>query len=343
MTKKGWIESLRLMAATAVIFTHVVSGIYGGADYRMGMLEISRGREILDLAFFRPLTVWAVPVFLMISGCLLLDPGKELTLRKIKAYIWRMMAVLLTFGLAFCLMESYISDPDCNVGSLVAVSFRNLIQGNSWGHMWYVYMMAGLYLFTPLLRSFLKTENAYAHQMVMTALFLFTILVPTLNHLWGWQIVNILPVSASYLFYYMLGYYLSKTEVHGKQIYMCMVTSFVLLCLSCLWKIENVEVVLNYENLFVMLFSSAIFLFARKAFWMERLGQKKWVQTLAGYSFCIYIIHPLFLNIFNKGFHVYPTMYPWVVGEVGFAAATLICSVFSASILKKIRWLKNII
>ena len=68
MTRKGWIESLRVVAAAAVVVTHVVSGTYDSPDFGTEMLSVSYGREILDLVFFRSLTVWAGPVFLMISG-----------------------------------------------------------------------------------------------------------------------------------------------------------------------------------------------------------------------------------------------------------------------------------
>ena len=53
-----------------------------------------------------PLARWAVPVFFMMSGALILDPGREMPLRKVGRYIWRMAFILLTVGFAFCLMET---------------------------------------------------------------------------------------------------------------------------------------------------------------------------------------------------------------------------------------------
>ena len=343
MTRKGWIESLRVLAAAAVVMTHVVSGTYDSPDIGTGIFAVSRGREILDLVFFRSLTVWAVPVFLMISGYLLLDPRKELTLRKIKEYVWRMAAVLLTFGLVFCLIESCLGSPKRGVFSVIGMSVWNLIQGKSWEHLWYVYMMAGLYLMTPILRSFFKTENRYAQSMVMAALFLFTIVVPTCNHLFRWKIVNILPVDSSSLYYYMLGHYLGQKEIPRKKNLGYMAGAFSVLCVLSFWKTEELRHVLNYENLFVMVFSASIFCFAMKSLWMEQMGQKKQIQTLAGLSFGIYIIHPVFLNILNKGFHIYPVDFPWIAGEVGFAAAVFLCSAILVMLLKRVRLIKNII
>ncbi len=83
-----------------------------------------------------PLARWAVPVFFMISGALILDPGREMPLRKVGRYIWRMAFILLTVGFAFCLMETVAKNPDPTgayalTPPMVGTSFLHLLQGNT--------------------------------------------------------------------------------------------------------------------------------------------------------------------------------------------------------------------
>lgn len=97
MKKTVFYEYLRILATIAVVANHVCSGLFNNFTIE----ELGR----IDAAFLHAtytLVSWAVPVFLMITGSLLLNPSKELGLKKIKGYILRMVVVLFTFGGVRC-------------------------------------------------------------------------------------------------------------------------------------------------------------------------------------------------------------------------------------------------
>lgn len=41
----------------------------------------------------------------------------------------------------------------------IAIVLLHVVAGHSWVHMWYIYMLIGLYMLTPVLRSFVKIAD----------------------------------------------------------------------------------------------------------------------------------------------------------------------------------------
>jgi surface polysaccharide O-acyltransferase-like enzyme len=80
---------------------HVIDGWLVSAN-----IKLNGSRFILDEIIIQPLIRWAVPIFIMISGYLLLDPKKDITIKKIIKYINRMILILLTFGFFYCILEN---------------------------------------------------------------------------------------------------------------------------------------------------------------------------------------------------------------------------------------------
>ena len=81
-----------------------------------------------------------------------------------------------------------------------------------------------------------------------------------------------------------------------------------------------------------------------KLFSMEKIKIKnnKFLKMISDYSLGIYIIHPFWLNIINKGLHIYPNAFPTLIGEFIFFIYALILSIISCWILYKMPFIKNI-
>jgi surface polysaccharide O-acyltransferase-like enzyme len=93
----------------------------------------------------------------MITGVLFLNPEKDITLEKmLKKYVFRIVLAIILFGIPYCFME-IIFDANMvfNIGQ-IGVAILNAVQGKSWDHIWYLYMIAGLYLCIPLIKIFIN-------------------------------------------------------------------------------------------------------------------------------------------------------------------------------------------
>lgn len=94
-----YIDWLRIISAIAVIGIHITMT----QPNNYSVQEIGKSNYTI-LTCVYTLIQWAVPVFLMISGNLLLHSNK-LAFTKVKKMSLRMGAVLLLFGSAFALLE----------------------------------------------------------------------------------------------------------------------------------------------------------------------------------------------------------------------------------------------
>jgi surface polysaccharide O-acyltransferase-like enzyme len=60
--------------------------------------------------------------------------------------------VLLLFGFVFSLMEVYFSSHTISPSGIMT-AFVNVLEGHTWEHMWYLYVLLGIYLVLPILQK----------------------------------------------------------------------------------------------------------------------------------------------------------------------------------------------
>lgn len=333
MKKEVWIEKLRALAAVAVVLIHVVQGTFVN-----GTEGVPLYRCLFDTSLLMSITAWAVPVFVMISGYLLLNPEKDLPVKKVKKYIGKILLILVTLGLGFCLIESFLSYRSKGLWIVVKDAVVNLISGRSWAHMWYLYMLLGLYVLTPVLRAFVKEATEETARFVMVSLFVLTIVVPTVNRIFGSSVTNFYLSPFPYVFYYLFGHYVTKLRISERSGYITGGIAFTVCVLLSALDIQAKHWIFDYDNVFLALLSMCIFFVAyqkkERPIRNERLA--KMVHYVSGASFCIYLLHPLFLNVLNKGLGVMVTRFPVVLGELLFFGIAFSLSLFSYAITKRI-------
>ena len=123
-----WIDVLRIIAIFSVIVMHVI----GNTTYTLNINNTIY--NIINVILYS-----VMPLFVMISGILFLD--KDINYKDLfKKYILRILLVLIIFGSLFSFMEIYFNNSKVLVSDIKIV-FMNLITGNLWVHMWYLYMI----------------------------------------------------------------------------------------------------------------------------------------------------------------------------------------------------------
>ena len=289
---------------------------------------------------------WAVPVFVMMSGFVLLDPDKEFDTHKTINYIIRMAIVLTTVGFFYCLIETYMSGEAASVWGVILLSLRHLIEGKSWAHMWYVYMLIGLYAFTPMLRCFVKCADDKTIRFTLLVLFLLTVVRPTVNTLSGLNITGFCSWEDPCLFYYLAGCYLSRTP-RKRMAQMSLVavgaTGLAGLLIYGKYAVISYEAVVGPANVFVACYSMGLFMLCKDAKWAVRTAQKLAIQQISKYSFGIYLFHVAILNFFNKGLHVFPDVLPPGLGEAAFFLTAFLGAWLGTAILCRIKIVRKIL
>ena len=294
----------------------------------------------LYVSFFAAsvLRAWAVPVFVMVSGALFL--GRTTSVGAMyKKYMLRLVITLLTFGALFALMELVFTERSVSARLLLR-AFRNVYAGESWTHLWFVYMCIGLYAVAPLLQRLLCQLDDELLRYMLALLFVFTCLVPTVNALTGVPFGVYLPVSGIWLFYYVLGYALHTGRVRVPT-WFCAAG----IALGVAWcafgqLLPNMRIVYGAGIRFADPSDIIGVLMATSIFSLAKTACKQttdFVDTVINpLSYGVYVIHALFLNVLYKVVRLTPERYNVVLMWSVAYLVTLAGSLLVVWLLRKI-------
>lgn len=100
---------------------------------------------------------------------------------------------------------------------------KKMLIGNTWEHLWYLYMLLGIYLILPILHTYVHVLSypcmKNVNQMLIFALltFFFTSLLPSMK----WSLGINFPLSSVYVGYLLISYLLSTESIKNKLARVC--------------------------------------------------------------------------------------------------------------------------
>lgn len=160
-----------------------------------------------------------VPIFFMISGALLLNRQYELKsfYKKKLSRIFIPFAFWIIFIIIF---KINFLNYDFTLEGIIDIIFFK-------GFVWYVWTMMGIYLFAPVINSFILDYHIRGVEYFL-AIWLFTIILNTFGY---YPIKNVeLSYFAGYLGYFVLGWYLTNKDfgISSKAMMICSSIVFVI-------------------------------------------------------------------------------------------------------------------
>lgn len=155
-TRRWSLDVLRVISIVGVIAIHVFGNMVGNAD-------VSGSARWWVAVTIDPGFVWVVPVFVMISGALLLEPRQ---FQRGPADFYRRR--LLRLGPAFVFWPLFyvfvvhpaVTGQPGNLRSFVL----GVVDGRSYTHLYFLWLIVGLYVVAPVFAAFLReggTRRAY--------------------------------------------------------------------------------------------------------------------------------------------------------------------------------------
>lgn len=340
--RKHYIEYLRVIAMLAVVAIHVCIAALGNFN------NYSQFDAVL-YASVRNIFHFAVPIFFMISGALILSPDRELPLKKLlRRYLLKYGFVIVVFGWFFAAIERYFVSKKMSI-DLFTGSFLDMLTGKSWDHMWYMYALFGTMLVVPILRWVAKhCQKSYmCYFLVVFSLFL-TVL-PVVEYYLQFKLGVTLPFNSIYCFYMLLGYWIDHEDIRiSKKISVAIMAVLfpVIIVLTVLQQIYqfDTEVLFAYFSPVMGVLSVSIFSFFRN---MEKTLSAKetpvLIKFLGKYSFGVYIIHMFWINIAYKLLKFDPFQFNAVAGFFILWIIVSLLSVLTSWVMKHIPLLKKIV
>jgi len=220
-----------------------------------------------------------------------------------------------------------------NLPKIFWKSFCNLILKFNAYHLWYLCVLIGLYVITPILRIFIKHSNQKTVKFVLLMLFITTSLIPTLNNYFNLNIMNFTEVS-SFVFMYLIGYFIVNTKyIKSTYIYWGGLIGFIVYIIACCFNVgDQLDVFMIMEAMMIIKFLSTNKI---------KIKTNKIINCVSKYSLGIYIVHPFWLIILNS-LKIYFTIFPLIIGEIVFFAYALIMSLLTSMILYRLPLIKKL-
>ena len=209
--------------------------------------------------------------------------------------------VLLVLGMFFSLSERVFIAGTFNL-KMLGYAFLDVVQGNLFDHMWYLYAIIGLYLLLPMFSAFLKnnTNNLY---IIICLLFGVNFLIPEVLSLFDLNLGISLSIS-KYSLYLFLGAAIYRiNDKILKKLLLPSILVFVLIiaCQTVYSFVLNKMLPLSYLHSYVVIMTCCVFIIFRNLF-NKQVFDNKFINELAGCTWGIYLIHPFIIHIFGKLF-----------------------------------------
>lgn len=319
-----FIDYIRALAILMVIMCHVIDV---NCLFWLGYQEMSGARQIIIytlLIFGR----CGVPLFLMITGYLLLD--RDYSHGKWKSfYLHKWLHLFLLTEIWFAIYEAFAvcvqGKPFVWKDFILRLLF---IEEPVLSHAWYLPMILKLYLLIPLIAQIVKNCKTYrTKRWIIVCLMGINLLLQV-----GYRIYPILTEIASlflYISYMIVGVYVRQCARKPKKrisIYSGLLISIGLLGNEIFLRIQYMHrqpVYLWYDNIFVIVMAIGIFVIISD---LDIHRNNRIIVSLSRDSFGIYLIHNMIalsmmhliqgwkIGLYGKMFITY--MFVWGVSWV---------------------------
>lgn len=352
------VDLIRTVGIFMVIMLHASNEYYTAIYTQPGVLL-----DPVTASYWWTATVYkffnlsCVPLFIMLSGALLLQPSKinepiKVFLKKRAKRIGIAYAFWSVIYLAWGFL---ISD--------MPVTLDNVFQAIMWGfftgpwyHFWFLYLITGLYLITPVLRVVVANKDHNVIRYLIILWFIGVAVMPLVELISGFALNAGVFIWGGCIGYFVLGEHLPKVRIRPAILYALFVIGFIS-TLSSTWamhflfpSLEQYYFFFDYLSANVIITSVAIFmiLLRFKPDWpgSNHPHLSKILRLISKNTLPIYLLHVIILMSLQRGFFGFTlsltTINP-IIGVPIIAVATFFITLGSVLVMKKIPVLKTLI
>jgi len=293
----AWLDGARALACIGIVLLHVATAVrlvspIGTLDWWTGNVYGVMGR-------------WCVPAFVMISGALLLDPGRAETATAF--YKKRLSRILVpfvfwtVFYLAWAFFKSAMKGEPLPASELA----RRWFSGRPHYHLWFLYMLLGLYWCAPFLRY--VVARAPRGELVGAVVVMF--IIAAAQAMWtglrgqpegSLFVVWFLP----YVPYFVVGHLLCSAPPQPTRPWLwgVLAASFAATVCACYWVSVYVGpaqgLYFHWPLSVTVIPMSLAVMFVLRDVRLPGLS-KATLKKMASLTLGIYVVHPLFLEVVN--------------------------------------------
>ena len=346
MERKDYLDRIKGVAIIGVVITHVVADSwYILWDDGLGM-TFDWDVILLILGLMKS----AVPLFLMVSGVLLLEKTNW-TISYLVYKIFKLAIILMIMIISYDVLRYKCGE--IITDNLYMTIIYDICNANGVIHLWYLYCYIGIVLIAPILSIFVKNASKKQVLYFLVVCFGFNSFckflenVPHLafignnleeiNNGWG--------VSSVYVGYFVLGYYLVHNieKMNSKMWYVLGTLGIIGACI--LTYVDTAKQGGCMERMYaywapgVVVWSIACFIFLYKLLQNKKV---KILSVLGQNTLGIYLIHPAIILVLKSYGYTVET-FPLFLSVPTLTGIVMFGSLIMVRILKNIPLIKRLI
>lgn len=342
-----YLDTLKTIACFFVVMLHVTALNTYKVEFQTHEWNVFMAYESI--------TNWAVPMFVMISGAVML--GKEYTYELMFEKCRRLLFLYCAWSAAYLLFDLWNYGAETYSNGLW---LQVLLQGHY--HLWYLIMLFGLYLITPLLRMIATSERRMKALILLGIVVTFIIpSIRNLSYISGaegvlqqpligavyrafYNIVNDLNIylTRGYIVYYGLGYYLvcytKLSHIRGflyGTILTIVGTLVVFFEIRFSISKESAGLMMRHDQVGILMQTCGLFLIAKSSVFRRAISM---LSKMSSVTFGIYLVHPMLIELLQKNkidsLSFYPIISVPLIALCIFGAAALLIKMMMITSLK---------
>jgi surface polysaccharide O-acyltransferase-like enzyme len=245
----------------------------------------------------------------MLSGALLLQPQKASEPIRVflKKRLSRIGIAFVFWSVIYFAWDFFVNHTALTVNSVT----QSLLNGGAYKQFWYIYLIMGLYLITPVLRVVTANADRKILRYLIILWFIGVALVPLFHLISGLQVDNNLFVFGGFIGYFVLGTYLIGTEVKTGTLKRLLFAG-IILTIICTYLMSFVFQSMGQYNYFIYITSATVVVSAVCLYMLLGKYPKNWpqnshprlkrlVQAISANTLPIFFFHVIIVEALNKG------------------------------------------
>jgi surface polysaccharide O-acyltransferase-like enzyme len=295
-------DASRALAISLVVILHIAAAMVD-KGYASGRVEWWVANLVDSVARI------GVPLFVLVSGTLLLDPQREESLPVFfrKRFV-KVLIPLLGWSAIYITWRIFYEGDTFTLQQ----AFLAVIENTVAYHFWFLYMILGLYLVVPVLRIFTRTASEKDFKYFIIIWFIAVCLPPFLTKFFDVTLADFWVIIIGFSGYFVGGYYLTQAKFTLRSKRWVLAIYSVSLLVTVLGTYLLLRQNGQYDSYFYEYLSPNVILMSLSAYllmrWLpyERIYQKlPWLGRLVALvcvtSFGVYMVHVLLLSLLKGG------------------------------------------
>ncbi len=347
------VDLIRTVAILGVILLHATNDF---TVQQMNELEIIRWCTV-DI--YQSVGHIGVNLFLMLSGALLLQPSKAN--EPLKVYFkkrWARIGLPVIFWGAVFFAWDFLVEHQAFTSSAI---IQGILSGPYY-HFWYIYLLLGLYLLTPILRIVIAHARPSLIKYFVILWFIGASIIPVANFFTTYRLDSNVFVFTGYTGFFILGAYLPTVRMRRSTITLLMSLGIALTAIgtyAIAATVGGAKMYFFQEYLSPTVILASVMLFLLLNTTQVQRTQKennpaksdhpnvrKLLNVISQNTLPIFLFHVIILESFHNGYFGFTINGNTINSIIGVPLATVLTLFTSLAVilpLKKIPGLKRLI